>query len=249
MKFKKSNMKKTLTVIFLFIFSIALADDIKIVTKEIKDSSVQYRYRISVMYPQLDGMKDMNIQKKINKEIFKTVTNDLEVFRNDMKEWDLSNIPADFASELDYNFTAYLITDEVYSFAFEIYSYYAGAAHPNHWSKSFNFDIKNGRLITIKDLFKPHSKYIEKVSSYCIEDLKMQGRQGGYEFDEEMLISGAGPKDSNYINFNILQKGLQITFDPYQVAPYAAGTQYVTIPYKNLYEIIDEEGVLRKFDY
>lgn len=242
-------MKKILTVIFLFIFGIASADDIKVVTKEIKDSSVQYRYRISVMHPQLDGMKDTDIQKKINKEIFKTVTNDLEVFRNDMKEWDLSNIPKDFVSELDYNFVTYLITDEVYSFAFEIYSYYAGAAHPNHWSKSFNFDLKRGKHISLKDLFNPEINYLEKVSKYCTEDLKKQAKFNGYEPDDFMLTEGAGPKDSNFLNFNLLQKGLQITFDPYQVAPYVVGTQYVIIPYNTIYEIINQEGILGKFDY
>jgi hypothetical protein len=242
-------MKNLLTLILLLIFSISYADDIKIITKEIKDSSVQLRYHTSASYPQLDGMKDENIQKKINKEIYNTMIKGVNNFKKDMAEWDLENIPKDFSSEMEYTYSTYTLNDDVFSFAFEVYSYYAGAAHPNHWTVSMNFDLKKGKLISIKDLFKPGTKYLTKVSSYCIADLKMQAGQDGYGFDEEMLISGAGPKDSNFMNFNILQKGLQITFDPYQVAPYVAGAQYVMIPFKVFYEILEPEGVLSKFDF
>jgi hypothetical protein len=242
-------MKKLLLFVILLIFSVSYADDIKIITKEIKDSSIQLRYYTSAKYPQLEGMKNESIQKIINKEIYETMLKGINEFKKDMSEWDLENIPKEFNSEMEYSFTSYALTDEVFSFAFEIYSYYAGAAHPNHWTKSMNFDMKKGKLIAFRDLFNPKVKYLEKISSFCIEDLKLQAKFNGYEFFDDMLIEGAGPKDSNFMNFNILQKGLQITFDPYSVAPYVLGTQYVIIPYRTLYEIIDQDGILNKFDF
>jgi hypothetical protein len=242
-------MKNILTFILLLIFSISYADEIKIITKEIKDSSVELRYHTSASYPQLDGMKDNKIQKLINSEIYETLKKGINDFKKDMTEWDLSNIPKDFSSEMEYTYTSYTLNDELFSFAFVVYSYYAGSAHPNHWTISMNFDIKNGMKLAFKDLFNPKVKYLEKISTYCIKDLKLQGEIGGYEFVEEMLYEGAGPKDSNFMNFNILQKGLQISFDPYQVGPYVMGEHCVIIPYKALYEIINQEGVLSKFDY
>jgi hypothetical protein len=242
-------MKKLILFALILVFSISYADDIKIVTKEIRDSSVQLRYHTSAKYPQLDGMKDESLQKKINQEIYETMKKGVDEFKKDMSEWDVKDIPAEFNSEIEYTFTSYTLTDEIFSFAFEIYSYYAGAAHPNHWSKSMNFDLKKGEVITFKDLFNPKIKYLEKISSYCIENLKSQAKFNEYEFFDDMLLDGAGPKDSNFINYNILQKGLQVTFDPYQIAPYVVGTQYVIIPYRMLYEIIDQDGVLSKFDF
>lgn len=242
-------MKQFLSLILILIFSISYADDIKIVTKEIKDSSIELRYHTSGKYPQLDGMKDEDVQKKINKEIYETMKRGIDDFKIDMAEWDLSSIPDYFNSELEYSYTSYTLTDDLFSFAFGVYSFYAGSAHPNHWTISMNFDLKNGMKIAFKDLFNPKVKYLEKISTYCIKDLKLQGEIGGYVFDEEMLNEGAGPKDSNFMNFNILQKGLQISFDPYQVGPYVMGEHCVIIPYKALYEIINQEGVLSKFDY
>jgi len=243
------TIKNILLAILLFAFSFSYADGIKIVSKEIKDSSVQLRYHTSATYPQLEGMKDENLQKIINKEIYEAMMNGLNEFKKDMSDWELDNIPKEFNSEMEYTFTSYMLTDELFSFAFEVYSYYAGAAHPNQWTKSMNYDLKNGKMITFKDLFNAKANYYEKISKYCIEDLKTQAKFNGFEFDEEMLIDGAGPKDSNFLNFNILQKGLQITFDPYQVAPYVAGVQYVMIPYKSLSELIEEDCIINKFNF
>jgi hypothetical protein len=242
-------MKKLLTLVLLFVFGISCAQDLKIINKEIKDSSVQLRYGIHSIYPQLSGMKDEKIQSKVNKEIYETMMKGIKDFKKDMSEWDVNDIPKDFNSEIDYNFTSYILTNDVFSFAFEIYSYYAGAAHPNHWSLSMNFELSNGKLLKFKDLFNPKAKYLNRISDYCIEDLRLQAKLNGYETIDDMLIYGAGPNDSNFMNFNLLQKGIQITFDPYQVAPYAAGTQFVMIPYSSIYEILNTEGILSKFDY
>lgn len=242
-------MKKIIVSFLLFAFNICCAQEMKMIAEELKDSSVELRYHISSSYPQIYGMKDKSIQKKVNKDIYEKMMKGINDFRKDMNEWDLTNIPKEFNSEIDYAFTSYSLTDEVFSFAFEVFCFYAGAAHPNHWTISMNFDLKKGKLLALKDLFNPKEKYLEKISKYCIADLKEQANMSGYEADDFMLTEGAGPKDSNFMNFNLLQKGLQITFDPYQVAPYVVGTQYVTIPYKALYEIINQEGVLSKFDY
>jgi hypothetical protein len=51
----------------------------------------------------------------------------------------------------------------------------------------------------------------------------------------------------NYRNWNITPDGLMITFDEYQVAPYAAGPQTVTVPYSELRGLINPEGVLKQF--
>ncbi len=240
-------MKKYFIIILLFFFGISYADDIKIVTKEIKDSSVQYRYYASGKYPQIEGMKDLNIQKKINEEIFEKMKKGIDDFKKDTKELNLNDIPKEFYNDIEYSYTLYTITDEIFSFAFDVYSFYAGAAHPNYWTVSMNYDLKNGKLIEFKDLFKKGEKYLERISKYCIDDLKLQVRFNRYEPFEDMIKSGAGPNESNFKNFNLLQKGLQISFDPYQVAPYVYGPQYVFISYRTLYELLDDEGVISKF--
>ena len=41
--------------------------------------------------------------------------------------------------------------------------------------------------------------------------------------------------------------GLLITFDEYQVAPYAAGPQIITVPYFELQILINQKGPLAAF--
>ena len=62
--------------------------------------------------------------------------------------------------------------------------------------------------------------------------------------DDASIESGAGATAGNYENWTITKKGLGIIFDAYQVGPYAAGPQYVLVPYPALKEMIDSTGSL-----
>ena len=56
-----------------------------------------------------------------------------------------------------------------------------------------------------------------------------------------MIRGGATPNSENYQNLLFTKSGLLIVFDPYQVAPYAAGISEVTIPYETIAGIMDPE--------
>ena len=111
--------------------------------------------------------------------------------------------------------------------------YAEGAAHPYHYNMTFNYDLEQGKKLSLDELFRPDSNYLEAVSSYCIFDLSKRdiGFYGGFE-------QGAEPTPENYRNWNITSNGLMITFDEYQVAPYAAGAQTVVVPYEKLKTVI-----------
>ena len=44
-----------------------------------------------------------------------------------------------------------------------------------------------------------------------------------------------------------MKTGIGITFDAYQVGPYAAGPQFVMVPYSALKDIINPEGPIAQF--
>jgi len=242
-------MKKILTLLLVLFAVSAFAQDYKMNIKEVRDSSVEKRYWYSAKYPQVDGMPDKQMQSSINETILKTVNKCLGDFKTDMNDWEVPYELTEVNSFMDINFENFVLNEDLFSFSFEVYTYYAGAAHPNSYTISQNWDMKKGNLMTFPGLFKKDSKYLDKISSFCIESLKLQGKMTGYEMLDDMLLSGAGPKDSNFVNFNFLQKGMLITFDRYQVAPYAAGTQYVLIPYIAFYEMLVEDCFLNKFSY
>ena len=65
--------------------------------------------------------------------------------------------------------------------------------------------------------------------------------------DADMMRSGASERADNYKAWAITKKGLWITFDPYQVAPYAAGPQHVLVPYSALKDVIKPDGPVAAF--
>ena len=108
-----------------------------------------------------------------------------------------------------------------------------------------NYDVKNGKKLALADLFNPKSNYLSVISMYCIKDLRDQSKRDKESMlDEEMMKSGASPRADNYRAWAITRKGLWITFDPYQVAAYAAGPQFVLVPYSALKDIMKPDGPL-----
>ena len=146
-------------------------------------------------------------------------------------------------SYLDVGYYVAYADDELLSVGFAEESFYAGAAHPNHATVVLNYDLKAGRALRLADLFQPGSPYLKVISDYCIAKLN-----GGEDIgDDDWIKEGAGPKAANYRNWLVRKDGLEITFDQYQVASYAAGPQYVTIPFDALKKIVRPAGPLARF--
>ena len=74
-----------------------------------------------------------------------------------------------------------------------------------------------------------------------------RGQHTDAMLDDDWIQKGAAPELTNYDNWTITKKGLGITFDPYQVGPYAAGPQHVLVPYSALKEIIKPDGPVGQF--
>jgi hypothetical protein len=131
------------------------------------------------------------------------------------------------------------------SVEFKVGSYYQGAAHPNSYSEVINYDLKNGKQLKLGDLFKPGAKYLQAIAMYCIADLKKQGKDKG--LTDEEIEKGAAASPKNYQSWTITKKGLGINFDSYQVGPYAAGPQFVTVPYSTVKDLVNPEGPIAQF--
>ena len=130
-------------------------------------------------------------------------------------------------------------TDDLISVEFSESTYSRGAAHPNQITSVLNYDVKNGKKLALADLFNPKSNYLSVISAYCIKELKQKDKENELG---EMIQSGASARADNYKAWTITKKGLWIIFDPYQVGPYAAGPQYVLVPYSALKDIVKLDG-------
>lgn len=223
---------------------IAFTGDVELVSKQVKDTNKKLMYEISAEYPQLTGGNNPN-SEKFNQTARGFVTTKVGLFKKEMalEEGEEPRPEGSMGSDLNIGYTVVLAQDDLISIRFDVGSYYQGAAHPNSYTEVINYDLKNGKQLKLSDLFKPGAKYLQALSAYSIGDLKKQGK----DLLPEQIESGAAPKADNYQSWNIGRKGLGINFDAYQVGPYAAGPQFVMVPYANLKDLISPDGPIAQF--
>ena len=230
---------------------IEFSGGVEIVARRIAESNKKLKYEIEAEYPQLTGSGSPNYEK-FNQMVRVLINGKVSQFRKEMipeegEDAGADQLPETMGSSLNVGYTLALAQDDLISLDFSVGSYYRGAAHPNSYSETVNFDLKNGKSIKLADLFNPGSKYLQTISAYSIQDLKKQSKNGDSMLDDDWIQRGAGPDAKNYQSWTISKKGLGINFDAYQVGPYAAGPQYVTIPYSALKDIIRADGPLGQF--
>jgi len=227
-------------------FSAAAA---RFVAKVIKEANKQSRYRIDVVYPQIEGDARFD---KFNKEARAMVTKNVAAFKTSetSNETDAgSEIPAETqTSTLDSDYQIRLAADDLISIEFTESAYSRGAAHPNSYTTVLNYDVRNGKKLALADLFNAKSNYVKVISDYCIKDLKQQAKkEKDSMLTDDMIQSGASARAENFNAWTITKQGLWITFDPYQVAAYAAGPQQVLVPYAALKALIKSDGPISAF--
>ncbi len=119
------------------------------------------------------------------------------------------------------------------SLLFRVSTYFQGASHTVPFYETINYDLAHDRLMQLPDLFKSGADYLPILSQRSIEDLR---KQGVLEWED-----GAAPNPENFKSWNLTPQGLMITFDPYQVASYAAGYQKVVLPWSSLGDILNPD--------
>jgi len=212
---------------------------------QIKESSEEHFYSIDAEYPQF-GSDEPYTEGELNNKVSSFITNAVDDFRAAaigqtqdklrMREalsaagWDSLSIVHKIS----------LLTSDYLSIEFVFQTYGAGAAHPNSVTRTLNFRFGPLKQIELRDLFKPSTAYLQALSEYCITELHKLQPPRWYDPVEraeqlkirrdEWITTGAAPIPANYGKFVLLNEGITIFFDPYQVGSYAEGRYDVFVP-------------------
>lgn len=176
-----------------------------------------------VYYPQVEGMKNKQRQKKVN-----------------IKLKELSQVkPIDGDIQLEYSYTGDFSVEffrkNLLVLELVGYQYYFGAAHGMPTRVYANVDLVTGLFYQLKDLFKKNSNHV-KVLSDIIEYKIKNDKQYEYVW----LDSYKGIKEDQ--PFYVKDDALYIYFNVYEIAPYVAGTPTFKIDFKDIMNIIDTNG-------
>ena len=145
------------------------------------------------------------------------------------------------SSYLDQHVSLVSVVGNVVSLRLVTEAYIASAAHPYHIFTSYSFDLSSGRALGLAGLFLPGADYLQAIADYCMAQLSSLHLAG------DIFAQGADPTAENYRVWNLTADGLLITFNEYQVAPYASGAPTVVVPYAELKGLIDPQGPLAAF--
>ena len=221
---------------------IQFSGPVRVNPKVIKEANKENRYTVEAEYPQIEGDARFD---RFNREARAMITKNVGAFKAaetpTEEDGDLPEDSGESSQNIGYEIR--YATDDLISVEFLEDSYSRGAAHGNQITSVLNYDVKNGKTLALADLFNPKSNYLSVISAYCIKDLKAQAQKDKQTMlSDDMIQSGASARADNYKAWAITKKGLWITFDPYQVAAYAGGPQYVLVPYSALKDIIKPDG-------
>ena len=184
-----------------------------------KVTSVEYRsWPFDMVYPQLEGLPDSDVQEKINAILQKRV----DEFRNSMNQAlesrkDLPTFKY-FTAKMEY--AVRLLTANKISLTLMPYAF-AGGAHGSSSLEGYTFDLSNGKLLQYSDLFK-----LDPVSRKVLNDeIARQIRQRNIPIFNP--FKGVGDNPGYYLKEG---KKVVIVFQQYEIAPYSSGILEFEIP-------------------
>lgn len=239
------TMKKSVLVplaISLLLFGCALNGTSVTLQRESKKEA-QPTYTLDLTIPQVKGLADAATQTAINERLNAIVEKTKTAFLAEIKNA-YTSADQDSKSGLSMTYEAKTLSQKTISLLLQASPYTAGAAHPNHVTIPFTYDVEAKKEVHFADLFNPKTEYLKRLSELTIAQLIAESKKKGtyYEAKEQTIRAGAAPKAENFAVFSIDAGNLVLTFDPYQVGPYAEGVQTVTIARADITDVLSNEG-------
>jgi hypothetical protein len=179
----------------------------------------------TVFYPRVIGMQNQELERSINRAIADQT--------QQLINQQIGNMP----TTVEQMIGLYEIKNnqrQVLSLSLSNYTYHYHAAHGMTYIKSLTFDLQKEKLCELKDLFKPGSDYVNRLSTLIHAQIKQRDIQ---------LLNGFTVIRPNQ-DFYIADKVLVIYFQLYEITPYVVGFPMFPISVFDIQDIIDENGPL-----
>lgn len=228
MKIKRSFLGFILA--FLVLAVPVFAEEINkidVVEKSIEENTD--KYDVKIKYPMVVGDKK-EVVEKINKTIEDYTLewlNDLKLLVQEYSK-NYEEAGAKMPKMEAYSLFESFNTDEVISLPVNYYQY-TGGAHGLTTKVSYNYDLKSGKEIKLKDLFKEGFDYKSIIDKKVREDI---AKEKDIYFENGALFKGVNENQAYYFN----KDGIIVYFQQYEIAPYSSGIREFKIPYGELSE-------------
>ena len=188
---------------------------------------------LEMIIPQFTGLNDSDFQKLLNKKLYreakqrkKEVTKLANEYYKDIAKDNIEILPFEYLE----NYTP--IASQNPYFVVEQFKYqYSGGAHGISELSYLVIDTAQNKLITLADLFKDNIDYRSIINQNVSEIIEIRRNNGEFFFSGSDGFQSIKEEQPFFIN----NKGdLVIVFNIYEIAPYVAGPQFITISKERL---------------
>lgn len=124
----------------------------------------------------------------------------------------------------------------VLSFKLSTYEY-RGGAHGGNLYSGVTFDADTGKELKFSDIITDQEKFQSAVYDYIVEEAENYlGKDGLYPEYKETIQSSL-----DHLTWVLTDYGMQITYQEYELAPFAAGAVTVDLPYSLIKDSMNQE--------
>lgn len=177
--------------------------------------------------PQIKGLENRKVEQSINSEFAETVISFkkelLAEAKKAYKEAKKSGYPF-HPYEAVTTYAVHYLNKNLLSLTIDLYSY-TGGAHGNTVRLAFNYDLKTGKKLGYKDIFKECVDYKKVIINEVTK--KIMSNPGNYFPDAVETVK----KFTDEQPFYITKDGIVVYYGLYEIAPYSSGIQEFFIPF------------------
>ena len=236
-------MKKLILVFVFILFSLLGCATTQVQTQtaaqSIKPVSMvtikRGEYNVNVEYPELIDSKSNPSAQGFNQAVMNSVNHEIAVFKTHVSGVDKQygqNIKTDKAKTMQTENFLKMSYQVVYAgqktigIRFTMVSNTFASAHPLVYVSTLNYDLEKNKVLSLKDVLGKHT--LNDLAQYCKYSLAKTLSKG--DIIEAAIVANTSAKWSNYRNWNLVDKGVLITFDRGTVAPWGQGEVEVMYP-------------------
>ena len=216
---------------FVYTSVLVQAQETKPITQEITITDLVIKedreaLKVDIVFPLVQGIKDKQVEEKINQTIQKDVFNFKEMLQTESEKY-LQGAKEEGWEIRKYEASAYYIVhyqrDDLLSLSVFYYRYTLGA-HGHTLQRAYNFNLLDGEEILLSDILKEKKDYVAIINQEIERQMELNPQEYFSEWSVFQSISEEQP-------FYLIEDGIVVYFGLYEIAPYSSGIRYFKIPY------------------
>ena len=182
--------------------------------------------KVDMVFPLVQGIKDKQVEEKINQTIQEDVFNFKEMLQTESEKY-LQGAKEEGWEIRKYIATIYYIAhyqkEDLLSLSVFYYSYTLGA-HGHTLQRAYNFNLLNGEESLLSDILKEKKNYVDIINQKIKKQIELNPQEYFRDWSVFQSISEEQP-------FYLIEDGIVVYFGLYEIAPYSSGIRYFKIPY------------------